>query len=374
MNKLKAVEPLHSLPSFSSCRITTRGFSYGSFPTGFERSHSIWESSSNVLASADLPMQIIEQNWRGKTPCFASQCRQWTQWTMHATRSRHRRPHSFFAIDLTDPLWWGTFPFDMSAEHSLVVRSLHAKNLGFSLFDQFGNIPATCMNSWDLLILPRQTFLRNCSKMILHSPLRLSHKHPLSITGIQNTDHCCFTILGETPAPMVVSDAFTNALDSHALLTLQRKVLNWYSWKWASMHFWACQQSWGCSWRCLSFGPGHWTFQDSSQPMHHWIRKCHQSQMEWSHPLARLSSFIYINWISYFTLGDWTFSLCSRLWISPGEQRGKMQSWPAHFQPFGFLSLWGHRSSIWCRISKAEDQVQRINKGCCSRQRLPVSF
>lgn len=171
--------------------------------------------------SADLPMQIIEQNWRGK---------------LHASLASADNEHSEPCMQLvpaTDdhirslPL---ILQILCDGELSLLTCPLNTplcqipscQNLGFSLFDQFGIIPTTCMNSWDLLILPRQL---SCGIAVndLTFTIAAFSQTSLEYHWNPNMDHCCFTIKGETPAPMVVSDAFTNALDSHALLTLQRK-------------------------------------------------------------------------------------------------------------------------------------------------------
>eukprot|EP00434_Breviolum_minutum_P020019 symbB.v1.2.017661.t1/scaffold1378.1/size122548/5 len=172
--------------------------------------------------SADLPTQVIEQNWKGK---------------LHASLGRLEDEHTEPCMQLvpsTDDCT-RSLPLILSIlcdqELSLLTCPLHTplceipscQNLGFSLFDQFGIIPLTCINTWDLLILPRQL---SCGIAVndLAFTIAAFSQTSLVYQWSQEFDHCCFTVKGETPAPMVVYESLANALDNHALIALQRKI------------------------------------------------------------------------------------------------------------------------------------------------------
>lgn len=172
--------------------------------------------------AADLPTQSIEQNWRGK---------------LKATVTSHSSDHidAQIRLDPAQDVIPRSLPIVLQIlcdnELSLMTcppdtplsQTTCCQNLGFTLFDQFGILPATCVNTWDLLILPQQL---SCGIALNDLAFTMA---AFAQTNIQyqwdfSLDHCCFSIKGDSPAPMIVSEAFANAIDGHAFELLHRAI------------------------------------------------------------------------------------------------------------------------------------------------------
>ena len=104
---------------------------------------------------------------------------------------------------------------------SLCVRYQFGQNFGVTLFDQFGIIPSTCANTWDLLLLP-QPLACGIAQNDLAFTMAAFTSTTVAYRWIWTLDHCCFCIKGEAPAPLVIQEALLNALDKGSLALMHR--------------------------------------------------------------------------------------------------------------------------------------------------------
>ena len=175
--------------------------------------------------AADLPAHLVEQIWRGRLR--VEFCKITTDTTDHEhfmqlVSSNDEQPRS--VPQVLQILRDDALSFMFCATDVPLSKVPCCQSLGPNLFDQFGIVPPTCVNSWDLLLLPHPL---SCGIAVNELAFTIAAFSQVTIDyqWVSSMDHCCFCIKGESPAPMVVQDALSNALDSPAMALLHRHII-----------------------------------------------------------------------------------------------------------------------------------------------------
>lgn len=182
--------------------------------------------SQTFWHSADLPTTLIEQIWWGQLR--AEFCRgneemidQGSFLQLVPSGMIHERSLPRILQILRD----GELSLLSCDEDIPLCQIPCCASLGPNLFDQFGIVHPTCKNSWDLLLLPCSL---TCGLAVNELAFTMAAFSQVTVEyrWISSQDHCCFSIKGDTPAPLVIQDALSHALDTSALATLRRQVIS----------------------------------------------------------------------------------------------------------------------------------------------------
>ena len=174
--------------------------------------------------SADIPTHVLEQIWKGQLRAHLypneddrNQKDHFLQLIPSKQEQSRLEPH-ILQIICDGELSLLACPLNTPLCQLSVCRTF-----GENIFDQFGVLHSTCINSWDLLVLTRPL---TCGNQLNDLTFTMAAVASTTISFCWNAalDHCCFCIRGTTPAPLVIQDAFSNALVQADLDFLHRQL------------------------------------------------------------------------------------------------------------------------------------------------------